>query len=188
VPYELHVRGEADFEDGTVKIHFGNSGKSAAVFQVRSGNSQNGPRTYTVGREVHVSDTWTFGGEGKTEYDLSVYGPNGFLRAFKGSVAGRHDADLAITSSYHDEPGITLDIHNRSASTSRVRIFDGYTKRAVSHSVEPGRSLTWHWSLEDSFGWYDLTIEVESDATFLRRIAGHVETGRDSVSDPAIGG
>ena len=30
-------------------------------------------------------------------------------------------------------------------------------------------------------------IEVESDATFQQRLAGHVETGEDSVSDPAIG-
>ena len=31
------------------------------------------------------------------------------------------------------------------------------------------------------------TIEVESDSSFQQRIAGHVETRRDSVSDPAPG-
>lgn len=38
----------------------------------------------------------------------------------------------------------------------------------------------------DSFGWYDLTIRVGSDATFLRQFAGNVETGSDSVTYPAI--
>jgi len=42
--------------------------------------------------------------------------------------------------------------------------------------------------LRNSFGWYDLTVTVNSDSNALWRIAGHVETGRDSVSDPALGG
>ena len=33
VPYRVQVRGEADFSDGTVKIHFGNFGTAAAVYQ-----------------------------------------------------------------------------------------------------------------------------------------------------------
>jgi phospholipase C len=44
-----------------------------------------------------------------------------------------------------------------------------------------------HWSLSSSYGWYDLTITVDSDPTFCQQIAGHVETGRDSVSDPLLG-
>ena len=53
--------------------------------------------------------------------------------------------------------------------------------------MEPSQSLTWHWPLESCFGWYDLTIQVESDSSFVQRLAGHVETGSDSSSDPAIG-
>lgn len=68
-----------------------------------------------------------------------------------------------------------------------MRIVDAYSKRTVSHDLAVGRTFTWHWPLEASFGGYDLTIEVESDAGFVRRLAGHVEAGRDSVSDPALG-
>jgi phospholipase C len=53
--------------------------------------------------------------------------------------------------------------------------------------VEPGATPSRYWSLESSFGWYDFTIDVESDPGFGRRLAGHVETGHDSMSDPAIG-
>jgi hypothetical protein len=31
-------------------------------------------------------------------------------------------------------------------------------------------------------------VEVNTDENFLRRLAGHVENDRDSVSDPALGG
>lgn len=50
----------------------------------------------------------------------------------------------------------------------------------------PGRTLKLRWSLEATFGWYDFTVEVESDATFRQQIAGHLENGKDSMTDPAI--
>jgi len=31
-----------------------------------------------------------------------------------------------------------------------------------------------------------LTVRVDSDASFQRQLAGHVETGKSSVTDPAI--
>jgi len=189
VPYELHVHGEADFSSGTVGIRFGNSGSSAAVFQVRLGHHQDGPWTYTVGAGAHLFDTWAISSRGLSAYDLSIYGPNGFLRQLKGSVQGRDKANLVVRSTYdvHGDPGITLDVHNRGVEGGKVRIYDAYAKQTIVHFVAPGKTLVWHWSLENSFGWYDLTIEVESDSSFKQRLAGHVETGRDSMSDPALG-
>jgi phospholipase C len=189
VPYELQVSGEADAREGSVRLSFGNTGRAAAVFQVRSVTDTNGPWTYTVGPAAHLFDTWAVSGEGGT-YDFSVFGANGFLRTFKGSVASEEDANLVVRSAYDavfDRSGIALDIQNRSAKAAKVRIVDGYTKRTITDVIAPGRTFSWHWSLEASFGWYDLTIEVDSDATFERRLAGHVETGFDSVTDPAIG-
>jgi phospholipase C len=51
----------------------------------------------------------------------------------------------------------------------------------------PGESVGKYWSLGGTSGWYDLTLAVEGDSGFARQLAGHVETGRDSFSDPAIG-
>jgi phospholipase C len=42
--------------------------------------------------------------------------------------------------------------------------------------------------LDEFFGWYDLIVTVAGDSTFNYRLAGHVETGQDSFSDPALGG
>lgn len=189
VPYELHAHGETDFGGGTVEIRFGNSGQSAAVFQARLGAHQDAPRSYTVGAGEHLSDTWDIRAKGLDSYDLAVHGPNGFLRQFKGSIHGRDKANLAVRSFYdnHGHPGIVVDIHNRGAEGAKVRVFDAYAKASIAHFVAPGRSLVWYWSLVDSFGWYDLTIDVDSDSSFKQQLAGHVETGRDSMSDPLLG-
>jgi len=187
VPYELHVRAQTNLTDGSVELDFGNTGRSAAVFQVRSASIPGGPFTYTVGPLARVTETWAVRARELDDYDLAVYGPNGFFRALAGSVNGTGRANLAVKTSYHDDPGITLDIHNRGAARAELSITDLYTRQVVTHTLEPGRLFTWHWSLERSFGWYDLTIRVGSDATFLHRVAGHVETGRDSASDPALG-
>lgn len=40
-----------------------------------------------------------------------------------------------------------------------------------------------HWNLERSGSWYDFTVKSEA---FERRFAGRVETGKASVSDPAM--
>jgi phospholipase C len=187
VPYELHVEEDVDASAGKVTIHFASSGKSAAVFQVRSGKGADGPRTYTVGSGARVSDEWTLAASDPT-YDLSVYGPNGFLRALKGSVGGNEQPNLSTKVVYHvDRAGITLEIHNSCVASAHLRIFDHYTKQRVAHSLTAGETLTRHWSLDASFGWYDFTIEAEGDPSFARRLAGHVETGNDSMSDPAIG-
>jgi phospholipase C len=34
--------------------------------------------------------------------------------------------------------------------------------------------------------WYDVTVLTDHDPSFERRFAGHVETGRPGVTDPAI--
>ena len=188
LPYELNVIGRTDLSNGSVKLHFGNSGSVAAVFQVRAGDGQGGPWTYTVGPDAHLSDTWAIKENGQTSYDLSVYGPNGFLRAFQGSVSGLAKANLDIKSSHDgDRCRLTLELHNRGSAPGKVRIFDAYAGKTVVLSFDSCDTLTQHFALEKSFGWYDLTVEVESDPTFRQQLAGHLETGSDSRSDPALG-
>jgi phospholipase C len=36
-----------------------------------------------------------------------------------------------------------------------------------------------------SGNWYDVAVVSDQDPKFLRRFAGHVETGRPGTSDPA---
>ena len=188
VPYELHVRAHADLADGEVKIHFRNTGKAAAVYQVYSGDGQIGPWTYTVAPHSETFDTWDITASGQTEYDLSVFGPNGFLRVFEGSFSESIKANLESSIIYDVRRyGVILEIHNRGRKSSRVRVFDFYKNRTTEFELDSDQKLTEFYSLENSYGWYDFTIETESDPSFQRRLAGHLETGYDSMSDPAFG-
>jgi phospholipase C len=187
LPYELQIREEVNAASSKVKLHFNNTGKAAAVFQVYSSTNQSGPWSYTVSAKDELSDSWTFPSTGNAIYDLSIFGPNGFFRTFQGHLSSSK-AHLDISSTYDCERcGLTLNLSNRSETISKISIVDAYTKRTTLHILRPGESLVEYCPLEKFSGWYDLTVGVESDASFQRRLAGHVETGNDSMSDPAIG-
>jgi phospholipase C len=139
-----------------------------------------------LGAGDEASDT--LGTSGATSYDYSVYGPNGFLRTFIGSL-GRASAKITVNAIYEKEwEGIALVIRNHGSDTEKVTIVDAYSGKTHTHHVHPHDGISYVGDLHKSFGWYDFTLSVESDASFQRQLAGHVETGRDSMSDPAIGG
>ena len=184
LPYELHLEGEVKASHGGVQLFFRNTGKAGAVFQVRSGDGQTGPWTYTVGAGDETSDS--FGTSGATSYNFSVFGPNGFLRTFAGGL-GAGSANLTVNAIYDQESeGVALVIRNHSTSAEKVSIFDAYSGKTRTHLLHPHDIVTYVSQLHESFGWYDLTVRVDSDASFQRQLAGHVETGKSSVTDPAI--
>jgi len=188
LPYALDVRGEVDASRGALKIHFENSGKAAAVFQVRALSGHAGPWTYTVAPRLELSDVWVSPAIDPEGYALSVHGPNGFLRTFRGSISGKDAMNLDVRSIYDAERcGITLHIRTANDLPCRLRIVNSYLKEATAHALGPRETLEKYWSLESHFGWYDFTVTVESNLAFEQRIAGHLETGKDSMSDPAIG-
>jgi phospholipase C len=41
-------------------------------------------------------------------------------------------------------------------------------------------------NLEKSHNWYDFSIRLEGNKSFEKRFAGHVETGKESQSDPLM--
>ncbi len=116
-----------------------------------------------------------------------VFGPNGFYRVFKGSF-GAAAADLQTRITYDiTGKGIHLLVANVGLALTQVRLFDYYTQQTTQRFLEPNQSFTEFRSLEQFYGWYDITIEPESDVRFQNRLAGHLETGEDSMTDPAFG-
>jgi phospholipase C len=187
VPYTLNSEGLVNTGDSSFAITFSNAGKTA-VYQVRSGNSSQGPWTYTLGKGERVADTYPISASGLTGYDLSVYGPNGFLRAFRGSLSGSSTVQLDLRTDYNEKGNIiTLHGTNRGSQTIDLGVADAYTGKVTRRELKPGQSYDMTWELHQSFGWYDLVATVESDSTFRYQLAGHVETGEESRTDPAIG-
>jgi len=187
LPYELDVSGTADLAGGTFRIDFANTGQAGACFHVRSGNTSDGPWTYTVEAGESLSDTWNVAQNNQGRYDLSVFGPNGFLRSFRGTASALAQADLDIDSRYDvDDYELVLVITNRGPASCTVRVANAYDNDSDARVLRRGQSFHQRWSLKSSFGWYDVVVNVDTDPGFLRRLAGHLENGQDSVSDPAI--
>ena len=183
LPYEMDVR--ASVNASTVVLTFFNTGRGAVVFQVRSVNPADLVRTYTVEPGKHLTDSWSVA----STYKLSVFGPNGFVRYFNGST-GSQAAALAVSSKYHhgDRHSIEWKITNVSPHGAEVNVLDAYTGESIRQHLHPGETFEDEQSLNRFFGWYDLIVTVGGDTTFDYRLAGHVETGEDSFSDPALGG
>jgi phospholipase C len=185
VPYQLDVRASVDIATSTIRVTFVNKGKKAAVFQVRSGKPADLVRNYTVGPQKTLADTWHV----DSTYQLTVYGPNGFTRYFNGRI-GSNAAVLDVHSSYeHQGAGsILLSIANPADSEANVRVLDAYTGKVTSQVISRRRPFVSKLSLDQFHGWYELIVTVDGDPNFKYRLAGHVETGRASYSDPALGG
>lgn len=186
LPYDLEVTAAVSASAGTVELTFVNSGRQAAVFSVRSTNAADTVRTYTVEPRKKLSGTWSV----TLTYGLSVYGPNGFFRQFAGSI----DSAAAIISAdavhrFEACGSFGLRLVNRTGNKATIKVTDAYTGKAVpAPFTRSGAEFVFDWSLERFQGWYDLVVNVEEDPTFQYRFAGHIETGRDSISDPAMGG
>jgi phospholipase C len=186
VPYVCSVSGAVVAGQNAFQIQFANQGTYTAVYQVYTGAGEFAPRTYTVSPNAEVSDTWNYEAINQSQYNLLVFGPNGFYRVFKGSF-GAAAADLQTQITYDiTRKGIHLEVANAGSALTQVRLLDFYTQQTTQRSVEPNQSFTEFWSLERFSGWYDITIEAEADSTFQKRLAGHLETGEDSMTDPAF--
>ena len=186
LPYELDVHAKVNASNRTVVLKFMNTGGATVVFQVRSGNPADVVRTYTVEPGKHLSGTWRVA----SSYDLSVYGPNGFLRSFQ-----RHHR-YHCRSSRHclqvwDTDGrgsIALDITNVADVQAEVTLLDAYTGQVSLAAPAAPANFEHKLTLDNFGGWYDLIVQVSGHANFKYQLAGHVETGKDSISDPALGG
>ncbi|MFF1317853.1 MULTISPECIES: phosphocholine-specific phospholipase C [Streptomyces] len=179
--YAPHVDGSVDAAAGKFTLSFASGAKAGAAFHITSGNRTDGPWMYTTEAGKGIADTWNSAYSGGS-YDLTVHGPAGFVRWFKGSnkvtgpeVTARHQGD-----------DIELTFTNKGTTSVRLKIVNGYGGRPSTVTVRPGAKVCRTVDLAASRRWYDLTVTSESDPAFLRRFAGHVENGRPGVSDPAI--
>ncbi|MCO8649830.1 DUF756 domain-containing protein, partial [Burkholderia multivorans] len=190
LPYELFVHGRVEPAAGRFRLNFANTGRAGAAFQVQSRNRVDGPWTYTVEAGKRIADTWS-AAPSLGRYDLDVYGPNGFYCHFRGpfaSGAGHADANPEAIYGYDVANGnITLRLMNRGHRTVRLTVTNAYGSGAArTFELAPGAHVDDYWDLRGSHGWYDLTVSDGQPLGFLRRFAGHVETGRASTSDPLI--
>jgi phospholipase C len=187
LPYELDVQGRLRLGQGTFQLRFINSGEVAAVFHARSSDAGEAPRSYTVEAGRELTGAWPVR-VGEAPYALSVFGPNGFTRTFRGGAVGPRGTDLEVRTEYHPNGDVTVVAQNLGGVRRRLVVSDRATGASRTESLASRRRWSERFPAGRRGGWYDLVMTVDEDPGFALGLAGHVETGRDSVSDPALGG
>jgi phospholipase C len=183
LPYEMQAFGMADAASRTVTIDFVTTGTQTVVFLVRSANPLDGQRSYTVEPSKSLTGSWS---APAGIYDLSVSGPNGFLRRFAGNML-LGGASLTVQESYEIAPcGITLTISNIGATKLIALVTNAYTGNGDEVTIQAGATLRRSFALNGTHGWYDVRVTLPAVPSFGLQLAGHVETGSDSFTDPMI--
>ncbi|MGW3071113.1 phosphocholine-specific phospholipase C, partial [Streptomyces sp. NPDC001130] len=179
--YAPLVDASADTAAGKLTLTFASGAHAGAGFLVTSGNRTDGPWTYTTEAGKSLSDTWNSVYSAGL-HDLTVHGPNGFLRVFK----GKGKAAGPEATARHVGDHLELTFTNKGSGTVKLKLVNGYGGSPAAVSVRPGATVKHTVDLTASKRWYDVTVTCDADPAFLRGFAGHVENGRPGVSDPAI--
>jgi len=193
LPYEIYVDGKLSGDKKSFEIFF------EAKKNIFAENAAGVPflvyarkkddvhvTSYTVLPGDSVKDSWNVNDFENGNYDISVHGPNGFFREFKGN---NNDPLVNVVCNYqHDanDPkkltgNIEINFQNEG-KTNAIEITDHYTKatRNISSTIV--------LDLSKNYGWYDLTVKIKGNSSFEKRYAGRVETGKESFTDPMMGG
>lgn len=182
LPYVLHVHAER-ISPEQISLHFVNEGEAGAVFHVYDLlHLDRIPRRYTVEAGKSLTDAWSTIPD-RANYNLEVYGPNGFFRVFLGNSA-KPEPEIRLT--YDRKRGtVTLKITGTKNSGALTVMPNSYRKDGPwLMKVGTDRS----WLLDTSGNWYDFTVMSGENGNYTRRFAGRVETGKNGVSDPEMAG
>ncbi|KJY34253.1 phospholipase, partial [Streptomyces sp. NRRL S-444] len=145
---------------------------------------------YTVDPGATSTDYFNIGlGSGSGKYDISMYGPNRFLRRFIGDASKAGKA-IEVACRFAVEPGTgKTAVYFKMTNTSAAPVTFTIRSNAYRSDGPWTYAVPANSSREDYFnavayndGWYDFTILADNDGTWSRRYTGHIETGAPSIS------
>ncbi|WP_394762323.1 phosphocholine-specific phospholipase C [Phenylobacterium sp.] len=180
LPYAFEVASRVT--PNGLALTLANTGAAGAAFDLRAPHGGE-PRFYAVEAGKRIEDLAPADGR----YDLTLQGPNGFVRGFRGETgaagpeaSARFDAatgKLLVTLRNTSARALTLDVAPNAYLAAPARL----------HRLAPGATVVDAWDLKASRSWYDLTVTCAETPSFQRRLAGHGEDGKPSLSDPLFG-
>ncbi len=179
LPYDLHVSG-ALANDG-FHLVFANRGRAAATFQVYAAGSSDGPWFYTVAANSDLPHKIALS---NGPYDVAVHGPNGFYRRYKGQGV---DPTAPTSALKRDGDRLAIVLRNPGAVPATVVLASAYGGKPEVRVLPPKGSADVVFPLRPTAHWYDVATTWRENPDYLRRYAGHMETGEASFSDPMIG-
>ncbi|MEZ0075619.1 phosphocholine-specific phospholipase C [Planotetraspora sp. GP83] len=111
-------------------------------------------------------------------YDLVLTGPNGFRREFRGVLR-----DPVEVTSEIDAARRTITVHVRNTGGSPVQVaISPLAYGGAPQAVQLAAGTTGQIPWETETGWYDLRLTVAGNTAFARRLMGHIENGRPSIT------
>jgi len=219
LPYSFEIddtvvgsRGGADGgAKSGIAIKISNVGSVGAAFSVHNyGPSNPTPMQYTIEAGRALTSTWTDAG-----YNISLHGPNGFVRKFSGNAS----AAAAAAVSFREvggatAPGTEAVVLSMQPFASALADVRGCSVSVEVRDNEYTHGGPWTFALSNtaaqgggqqqqqqhrvqtasSGNWYDLTATTvltcgggsPSAATYSRRYMGKVETVHATSTDPAM--
>lgn len=180
-----------------LKITFRNRGKLGASFTVLSYDRTDGAWLDTVegvkagGAPIDIFDAWNLdmnktAGWSNEQYSYAVHGPNGYMTEFRGDLASVSDTQIAHFADIKpsvDGKSIEFVFENWPTANGKIKAISAYT--AEEKLLDAGTKTV---SFTTKDGWYDISfVDALNSSIYLRRYAGHVENGKISKTDPAIG-
>ncbi len=180
LPYQPNVHATTDCAARRLLLTMTNSGSASVHFSIYANDYRtDGPWQFDVGQNNSATNAMVIGTNYGGAYDFTCYGPNGFQRRFVGSVTTACYF-TEVASSIDPATGrLTLVLKNSTTAPVNFTITDGYGLAApLTNTVVPGATGTnVFFALTDNSGWYDLTVAVNGEPRFFRRLAGHIEPG-----------
>ncbi|PYD49243.1 phosphocholine-specific phospholipase C [Novacetimonas pomaceti] len=170
LPYDM----QADLAAAD-SLRIANAGAQGVVLRIRD---TGGARHYTLAAGTAMAvRVATHGAK-----PVTVHGPNGFFRQF-------HGADLPQATLRYDPAAdmIVLSLRHQGTGTRRLRVEDAYDGTMRELVLPPGNTVEATWPAAAHDHWYDLILHDLRHAHAIVRLAGHMENGRPSQTDPHMG-
>jgi phospholipase C len=184
LPYQFQVNTHLRPEGlALTAANYGGAGVALSLY--RGGGGE--PRFYTVGAGGYLTDLLAMD---PGAYALALHGPNGYLREFRGewrAATGPSPEANAWFDANHG--GLRIGLHNEGPGPITLEVAPvAYLNTASRlHRLAPGAALIDVWNIGPSHNWYDFVVTCAEAPGFQRRLAGHGEDGKPSLSDPLLG-
>eukprot|EP01060_Flectonema_neradi_P005878 TRINITY_DN1393_c0_g2_i3.p1 TRINITY_DN1393_c0_g2~~TRINITY_DN1393_c0_g2_i3.p1 ORF type:complete len:731 (+),score=145.81 TRINITY_DN1393_c0_g2_i3:58-2193(+) len=157
----------------------------AAVFHVYDYLSlSKPPKKYTIEPKKSLEDTWDMHGKA---YNLSLHGPNGFVRGFASSGDDEYSVKMVELPDAKSVRFVVQCTAKDGVCKDEVVVEDmAYGKGLTQFDQiqKTGETTDRSFDVSESGNWYDFNVR---SGLFTRRFMGRIETGADTITDPALG-
>lgn len=174
LPYDV----EASIALGSGKANVrmtSHSTKAGCPFNVYTYGPEMSARAYAVKPGGSLEDALPISGA----YHVRIDGPNGFVREAQSEAE-----PLFAAQCLREGNDIVVTVNNRSGKSIQIALRDdsyGAPERKIS--LAAGASKDVKISTDPGQGWYDVVV---TNGASEFRFAGRLETGKWSISDPAM--